>query len=458
MMRALAMAVLGLIAGPAIAQTDPGIDQIPGPAPAPPSPSALVTSHIYAQGDLTLDASRDDLIVRLAPPAASSAVARVFLDTLVTGAISNDVSFTYSGRLNLQAQNGPDIPAREIFRNDLREAYLAWQGAPNLFVQLGRINLKSGVAEGFNPTDYFKTRAVVEAVSADPTVLREDRLGTVMAMGQMIWPRGSLTLALAPKITSDSPPYLAANLPQLDPMFDRTNAHDRALVKVSFQLFDDVSPEVLAYSEAGRAKLGVNLTKGFGRATIAYLEWSGGRRASLAYDAYRDGVDNHVLAPMPPIPVSDAQGFANDLSAGVGYTTKIGVHLNLEYEYHQAGFSAADWRQWFGGGKGANAPELGALWFIRGYASDQQEPMARNSLFMSADWRNAFVRDLSITTFVDADLRDGSSTGQVAADYFLSPVWTIGGLVDFDIGRARSNFGSLPQDVSLLMKLTRYFQ
>jgi len=46
----------------------------------------------------------------------------------------------------------------------------------------------------------------------------------------------------------------------------------------------------------------------------------------------------------------------------------------------------------------------------------------------------------------------------VAADYFLSPVWTIGGLVDFDVGRARSNFGSLPQDVSLLMKLTRYFQ
>jgi hypothetical protein len=84
--------------------------------------------------------------------------------------------------------------------------------------------------------------------------------------------------------------------------------------------------------------------------------------------------------------------------------------------------------------------------------------MARSSLFMSADWRNAFVRNLNITTFVDADLRDGSSTGQLAADSFLSPVCTIGGLVDFDYGRARSNFGSLPRDVSVLLKLTRYFQ
>jgi hypothetical protein len=456
MMRALAVVAVCLVAGPAIAQTDPGINGIPEAAlPAAPSPAASVTSHIYVQGDLTLNASRGGLIVPLPPPAPSSAEARLFLDTRITGAIGDDLSFTYSGRFNLREENSSDFPAREMIRNDLREAYLAWQGGPNLFVELGRINLKSGVAEGFNPTDYFKTRAVVGPDSADPTVLREDRLGTVMALGQMIWPKGSLSFAFAPKLASDSPPYLDTNLPRFDPMLDRTNAHARALIKASFQLFDDLSPELLVYDEADHAKLGVNLTKGFGRATIVYLEWSGGRRASLAYDAYRDGVDNHILPAIPPIPISGAQDFANDLSVGVGYTTKIGIHLDLEYEYHQAGFSAADWRQWFGG---ANALAQGAFWFIRGYASDQQEPMARSSLFMSADWRNAFVRNLNITTFVDADLRDGSSTGQVAADYFLSPVWTIGGLVDFDYGPARSNFGSLPQDVSVLLKLTRYFQ
>jgi hypothetical protein len=458
MIRALALVAGWIMAGPAIAQSDPGIDQIPATAlPPAPSPASSVTSHIYLQGDLTLDASRNDLVVPLPPPAPASAQARLILDTRITGPIGDNVSFTYSGRFNLQAENGSDVPAREMIRNDLREAYLAWQGGPNLFVELGRINLKSGVAEGFNPTDYFKTRAVVEPVSADPTVLREDRLGTAMAFAQMIWSRGSLSVAFAPKLTSDSPPYLAANLPQFDPMFDRTNARTRALVKASVQLLDDVSPEVLAYDEDGHTKVGFNLTKGFGRATIAYVEWSGGRRASLASDASPDGLDNHVLPAMPPIPVSGVQGFANDLSVGVGYTTKIGVHLDLEYQYHQAGFSAADWRHWFDA-TSPNPLAQGGLWFIRGYANDQQEPMARNSLFMSADWRNAFVRDLNLSAFADTDLRDGSVAGQLAADYFASPVWTIGGLVDFESGRARSNFGSLPQDFSLLLKLTRYFQ
>ena len=453
------MAAFCLMASPAIAQTDPVIDQIPEAAP-PSAPSAAgtsATSHIYAQGDLTLSASRGGLIVPPPPPAPSSAEARAFLDTRITDPIGGDVSLTYSGRFNLQDQSSPDFPAREAIRNDLREAYLTWQAGGDLFVEFGRVNLKSGVAEGFNPTDYFKTRAVVEPDSADPSVLREDRLGTAMALGQMIWPQGSLTLALAPKLASDSPPYLDTNLPRFDPMFDRTNARTRVLVKASFQLLD-VNPEILAYYKAGRTKLGVNLTKGFGQATIIYLEWSGGRRTSLAYDAYRDGVDNHVLPATPPIPASGEEAFANDLAVGVSYATKIGIHLDLEYNYHQSGFSAADWRNWFDGAKGPNAPTPGALWFIRGYANDQQEPMARSSLFLGADWRNAFVRNLNITAFADEDLRDGSEAGQVAVDYFLSPAWTIGGLVDFESGRARSNFGSLPQDLSVLLKLSRYFR
>ncbi|HEY1929260.1 MAG TPA: hypothetical protein VGG92_17490 [Caulobacteraceae bacterium] len=204
--------------------------------------------------------------------------------------------------------------------------------------------------------------------------------------------------------------------------------------------------------------MGVNLTKGFGNATIGYLEWSGGRRASLADDAYQDGVDNHVLPATPPIPVTGTESFANDLAVGVGYTTKIGIHFDLEYDYHQAAFSTADWRRWFGSGIGADALTRSGLWFLREYADDQQEPMARSSLFLSADWRNAFVRDLTVTAFVDTDLRDGSGAGQVAVDYFLSPAWTIGGLMDFNGGRARSDFGSLPQDTRVLLKLTRYFQ
>jgi hypothetical protein len=441
-----------------ITNADPDLDLPPDAAtPQPQTHNAPISSHIYAQGDLTFDAARHSLVVPLPVPASASSEARLFLDTRITDTISQAVSVTYSGRFNLRTENSSDFPAREVVRNDLREAYLTWQSAPDVFIEIGRINLKNGVAEGFNPTDYFKTRAVVEADSADPTVLREDRLGTAMVLAEAIGPKGSLSFALAPKLSSNSPPYLDTNLPRFDPMLDRTNANTRALVKASFQLFSDVSPELLAYYEAGHARLGLNVTKGLGQATILYLEWSGGRRASLADDAYQDGIANHVL-PMPPaIPVTGAQSFANDVALGGGYTTKIGIHIDLEYDYHQAGFSSADWRHFFDAGKGADVATLNALWFTRSYANDQQEPIARNSIFLSADWSHAFVRDLNLAAFADTDLRDGSSAGQFSADYFVTPAWTIGGLVDFYYGKARSNFGSVPQESSILLKMSRYF-
>ena len=134
----------------------------------------------------------------------------------------------------------------------------------------------------------------------------------------------------------------------------------------------------------------------------------------------------------------------------------IGINLNLEYDYHGAGFSGADWRNWFDSG-GADPSLRGVLWFIRGYAADEQEPMAQSSIFLRADWRNAFVHDLALSGFVETDTRDGSGLGQVAADYYVSPQWTIGALADVYYGRPRSDFGSLPKSVSVMVKVSRYF-
>jgi hypothetical protein len=458
LMRRFAIAAFCVLSEVSGAHADPDLDRIPS-AVAPPEAASdsSLTANVYAQSDLTLGARRNNLVVPLPPPAPPSWEARLFLDARANWQIVNNLSFVYSGRLNLRAEDGLGFPNHENVRNDLRETYFAWQSGTGFFLELGRINLKSGVAEGFNPTDYFKTRAVVESLSADPTVLREDRLGTAMLLAQAIWSTGSLTFAVAPKLTNDSPPYLNADLPSFNPMFDRTNAHTRALIKASFHLFGDVSPEVLTYNEAGRTRFGLNVTKGFGQAVIGYVEWSGGRRSSLADDAFIDGVRNGVLSPAPPIPVSADRSFANDLAVGATYATRIGINLDLEYDYHQAGFSSANWRTWFDGEHNSDPVLPGALWFIRGYANDQQEPMARSSLFIRADWQNAFVHDLALTAFVDTDLRDGSSLVQFTADYYLSPQWTVGALSDVYLGRARSDFGSLPQTGSVLIKISRYF-
>ncbi|HEY1927423.1 MAG TPA: hypothetical protein VGG92_08160, partial [Caulobacteraceae bacterium] len=76
-------------AGIGVARADPEVDPIPDlPVQQAPSPGSSVTSHIYAQGDLTLNTTRGTLIVPLPPPASAPAEARTFLDVRMTDAIS----------------------------------------------------------------------------------------------------------------------------------------------------------------------------------------------------------------------------------------------------------------------------------------------------------------------------------------------------------------------------------
>jgi hypothetical protein len=67
------------------------------------------------------------------------------------------------------------------------------------------------------------------------------------------------------------------------------------------------------------------------------------------------------------------------------------------------------------------------------------------------------VPKLELTALANIDLYDGSAFGQVTADYYLSDQWTIGALASADLGTKRSDFGSLPQAASVLVKLVRYF-
>ncbi len=458
------LAVIALVpfAGAAHAADDSDLDRIPQAAePLPASaeqPASTGTDKLFLQNDFALNSLRTP-IVAFPPPKGARWEERLFFDARVTWQLDPDTSLVYSGRLNLRAEEGLPFPDHENIRHDLREAYLDWQPDAETFLEVGRINLKNGVALGFNPTDFFKIRAVVEPLSADPSVLREDRLGTFMFLGQRVWEGGAVTLAIAPKLYEPSPLYRNNSLPSIDPMFDRTNAADRVLAKLSVTLADDIAPELLAYYEGGRWRFGANLTHGLGEASVAYLEWSGGNRASLADEALAYGkLTGTIPAFAPPvIPVSSARSFQNDLSVGASYTTQNEITFNLEYHFHQAGFSGADWQNWFSTGIGAPPPVAAELWYIRAYAAEQQEPLAQNTIFLRADAQDAFVKDLDITGFINEDVRDGSVLAQLSASYYLSRNWTIAALADATFGGKRSDFGSLPGAGSVLFTVTRYF-
>jgi len=97
------------------------------------------------------------------------------------------------------------------------------------------------------------------------------------------------------------------------------------------------------------------------------------------------------------------------------------------------------------------------LWYIRGYAADQLEPMAMHQVFARADWPKAFVDHLELSGFAFVSLLDGSTLSQITASYYLSDAWTATLSFAGNVGSPRSERGSIPQIANGIAEIIRYF-
>jgi hypothetical protein len=446
------------------ANEDSDLDRIP--AQAPPElttdQSAPASKNVNYLGDaLAMFGNRNNVAVPFPSPTPPTWENWLFLDTRDEFRLGDEWRLDYSGRLNFRTSNSIPFPTHENVRNDLRELFVEWQPTESTWFELGRVNIRNGVALGFNPTDFFRPRTVVEALTADLSVLREDRLGTLMLTGQTLWCYGSITMAYAPRVTLPTAIYNIRDEPSFDPGLDRTNAQDGMLLKTSLNIADRFNPELLYFHSGNRTQFGTNLTTPVSREIVAYLEWSGGTRPDLIADAFQYGRMTGTLpaAVTTLLPNSTAAHFMNDLSVGASYATENRMTFNLEYHLNEAGFTSRDWSNWFdtsmsrGFIPGVNA----ALWYLRSYAQDQQEPMSRHSAFLRWDWQDAFVTDLELTALATVNLQDASGFVQATAEYHLSRAWTIGGLISGTYGGRRSEYDSLPGEASVLLRANRYF-
>lgn len=461
----IAVVICGSMRTVGWADENKDLDLIPPAAqegnPAQPQSAATptrqaVAGRLYGEEAFTASSSRGGLVVPFPPPAPPDWQNRISLDASYRWDLTQSFSATLSDRMNLLAQPDFDFPSAASFRNDFREGYLTWEPAARNYLEAGRINVRNGVALGFNPTDFFKTRTLIDQASLDPSVIRQDRLGTVMARAQTIWSGGSASFVFAPKLYEPTP-IMTTPPPSLDPNFDLTNAADRWLVSANYEIAD-LSPQALIYHESGDTRFGLNLSRQIGNSIVAYAEWAGGRQRTLIVRAVDYGKETGTLPPSAPIlPPSDTDSrFRNDLAVGASWSSSAKFTLNLEYHYHQAGFSRQDWQNWFAVGS-INPAAAGEVWYVRGYANDQQEPVTRHQVFARVDWRDAFISHLELSAFAFVNLYDGSTLAQISASYYVSNAWTVGAYLSANVGGAYSERGSLPQAASAIVQLVRYF-
>jgi len=407
----------------------------------------------YLENALTGWLRRDDLLVPVPVPVASWQN-RTSADFDYSWQLGPSVRAGVSDRVSLFEGNTIDFPSAGTLRNDFREGVISWELAPRTWLEAGRINLKNGTALGYNPTDFFKTRSTVNLASIDPSALRENRLGTVMVQGQKIWDRGTVTVAFAPKVQSPTP--LWSTSASLDPLFGQTNSENRYLASVSYDVAG-MSPQLLVFHDDVGTHVGANLSRVLTPSIVGYLEWSGVREENLTSRAVAFGQSTGTLPRgVPALPQGGGgKSFQNDLAVGGSWTALMKVTVNLEYHYHQAGFSGSDFDRWVGLGKGGQsfAPEL---WYVRQFAADRQEPLMRHQVFLRFDYPDLVPTRLNASGILFVSPHDGSLLTQLAAQYFISREWTVGAYLGATTGGRGTVMGSLPWRASGVVQVVRY--
>ena len=451
-MRRPALALL--LALPALAAAQPPDDSARIPAallaePADPAPAVVPAGAVFLEGNAE-QVQRRTLAVPIPSPDPRRQVLRLLADGRGDWQPRPGLGARISARLGVARTD--DAGRSRDEQIDLREAALQWQVSDADVAEAGRVNLRQGVALGFNPTDYFKTRASVDSSTRDPQEQRSNRLGTVMLDAQRVGKDSSLLLAVAPRLAQ--PAGLLRAEPRERLRLADTNGQTRLLLKGQVRLGDTLRPELLAFKDADGWRLGANLTQALGQQVIAYAEYSGGRCLPLLQRALADGVAVGDLPPaaLAALPPATRQ-WQNDLAAGATWTGENRLSLTLEFDFHQAGLGSAEWQQWQALGRSGS--EGAALaWYLRGHANAEQEPLYRRNLFMRAQWDQAGHRDLTLSAFVNRNLDDGSSLGQAALEWRLGAAARLRVMGLVTRGGGGSQYGVIRRGGLLLLDLS----
>lgn len=319
----------------------------------------------------------------------------------------------------------------------LSEAYLGWEQR-RLFVDIGRINDRTGVAYAYNPTDIFRSNSVVARVSDDPSLLRSTRLGVVGARAQYLLEDGSITLIVAPSVRSRPSTGL------LSPRLENTNSDTRVMLRASRRISEQDHVEaVLAHQPGIGWQPGASVSTLWGDSVVVYGE--------LLLTRERD-IDERAAAWNPLAPyalLADRTRYRPRAAAGMSIT--FGRRYTLVVEGHQDSTAlGADRLQDM-----ARPQDPGSLQRylrLREYASSSQSSLSRHYLFSRLAIAQPFGNNTSLAGFIRYNLDDDSSYLWLQAGFQRgSHAWSA--TIAAPVGRRSTEYGDLQASTTLLLTL-----
>lgn len=339
--------------------------------------------------------------------------------------------FTLSDRLEwARAPDGGSAGS-----NALREAYVTARLGDTTYLDLGRVNQRSGVALGYNPTDWLRGNLLSTPSNQNPATARENRLGAVMLRLQHVGEWGSAQLAYAPRLTE----------PSLAPMdawglnLDRGNDTHTVQVRVSPRVSERFSLELLALQrERAPVELGFNASAVLTPSVLAHMEASWARRTPLRHWAQ-----------------SGQESGAWRVATGLNWTLSHGSTLGLEYHHAGDALDRTDWNR-LRSDQGVLAARQ--LTLLRGQRARTQDPLVRDSWFARWQW-NDVLRDgrFDLGAYARYNPYDRSHQLQLSGAWHLQPDLTMRLIGLRNSGSRTSEHGAKAQRSYVWLGLEHWF-
>lgn len=348
-------------------------------------------------------------------PDAPDTALRSVLDFRKEWRVGDQLRLALSNRLeSLEVNTG-----HGTVRNALREAYLSASVGDSAFVDVGRINLRSGVGLGFNPSDWLREGASLPQTTQNPASQRENRLGTFMLKMQAVQGWGAAHVALIPHLERRPDEESAHGLD-----LGRTNADPALHLRIAPKVNERISVDLLAYARSGRQpQWGLNTTAVMSDALIAHFEWSAGLREGLVDPSQQRSRSLH-----------------HRVATGFSWTAPNGAVLAMERHLATDALSRDDWNTWRLSTANAIAVRLGQL---RGERLALQDPLVRDAWFIRVAM-NGLLRDpdIDVSAFLRLNPHDNSRLWQLDCSWHANAQLSLHISAGGFSGGSRSEFGA----------------
>lgn len=264
----------------------------------------------------------------------------------------------------------------------LREAYLRLAAEKN-WLEVGRINVRSGVALGYNPSDFYREGALLAVRTQDPQRQRESRLGAVQLRAGTTGAAGDLTVSASPALSTPQDTGWYA------PRWGAVNG-GRSQIGMQWTLprwHGLFTQWLLQRRGDGRVSQGLNANIGLGDAWVAHAEWASSTRAPWLALAHSDGAGERRV---------------QQWALGAMLSTASRMQWGMEWQHNGAGLSGSQWRgpwQW---------ADNAGVDRVQQAAARQGDPLGRDSLMLSLRVDRAGLRDADLSCLWRRDLGDRS--------------------------------------------------